>query len=147
MTSDKKHELRERLKKVMIHKINRLREAPERYPDEEEEEDYGADPAMEPEAPAPEAAPVQIPGMDDNPAATDPADDGGNPDTKIRRAKVDLFFKALDKNPTIKNYLRFTNPLEQAEAIERFAQLVGVRQGQIFNVIKTLRQISQEPQG
>lgn len=83
--------------------------------------------------------PLAIPGMDNdapvnsNAAAVDSED-------KIRQAKVKLFFDKLAGNDGLMNYLQFKSPLEQAEAIQKFAELVGVPRGQLMNVLNGIRQ-------
>lgn len=88
---------------------------------------------------APANTPLAIPGMDNdtpvnsNAAAVDSED-------KIRQAKVKLFFDKLAGNDGLMNYLQFKSPLEQAEAIQKFAELVGVPRGQLMNVLNGIRQ-------
>jgi hypothetical protein len=103
-------------------------------------------PANAPVNAAPANAPVNIPGME--PAADEPAVDdmGGDADqSKIRRAKVKLFFDKLAGNPSLMGYLNFSSPLEQAEAIIQFAEMVRVPKSQLLPLLKQIRTISQEP--
>tara|TARA_R110000822_G_scaffold128195_31_gene263983 strand:- start:3746 stop:4555 length:810 start_codon:yes stop_codon:yes gene_type:complete len=197
LTEAKRLELKKRLKAVMITKIKRLTEAPERYQGEEDEdEEYGAamgdappvpaapaptdapaEPRREPQdvaAPAPaapeqdvaapEQAPtaperdVAIPGMDDAPVdgmdepapepEMDPAPEAKpgevDGDSAIRGAKVKLFFDRLEASPTLMTYLNFATPMEQGQAIERFAQMVGVPSSELPHMMKNLRQMSQK---
>lgn len=58
----------------------------------------------------------------------------------IQRARVQLFFQDLEKRPGLMNKLNFTSPTEQAQAIVKFAQLVGVPTNKIPQIISTLRQ-------
>lgn len=79
----------------------------------------------------------------------DPVPDAEGDDSdqsKIRQAKVKLFFDKLEANPTLMNYLSFKNPLEQAEAIMQFAELVRVPRSQLLPLMKTIRNISQAPE-
>lgn len=105
-----------------------------------------AAPANAPANTPPANAPVNIPGME--PVSDEPAVDdmGGDADqSKIRRAKVKLFFDKLGGNPSLMGYLNFTSPLEQAEAIIQFAEMVRVPKSQLLPLLKQIRTISQEP--
>lgn len=59
---------------------------------------------------------------------------------KIQQAKVNLFFQKLADNAPLMSYLRFTTPIEQAAAITKFAELVGVPKGQLVNVLTGIKQ-------
>jgi hypothetical protein len=183
-----------RIKKLLISRIMRLREAGnEPLPDDEEEDAVpSTDPAAAPQkpvapapqkaaapkpkvaptAPAPEptaeptAEPAEKPvpakytpkvATTPDPGAETPSEpmdapvepdidvdkaDGNN--EKIRRAKVKLFFDKLVANPTLMSYLNFNNPLEQAEAIEKFAEMVQVPASQLIPLLTQLRTMSQD---
>jgi hypothetical protein len=63
---------------------------------------------------------------------------------KINRAKVRLFFDKLKKSPTLMSYLNFTSPVEQAQAITEFSELVGVPSSQVVSLLTQIRRISKE---
>jgi len=91
--------------------------------------------------PSGDTAPVAIPGMDnDKPVDANAA--SVDAEQKVQQAKVKLFFDKLAASPQIMGYLKFTNPLEQVEAIQRFAELVGVPKGQLSNVLAGIQQAS-----
>lgn len=88
--------------------------------------------------------PVAIPGMDNDVPANANAV-SADAEEKVRQGKVNLFFDKLAENPNLMSFLQLTNPLEQAAAIERFAELVGIPQGQLVNVLNSLRQKASAP--
>lgn len=91
-------------------------------------------------APPPANAPdVEIPGMDNPDVEPDANAAATNADDKVRQAKVKLFFDKLASNDVLMNYLQFKSPLEQAEAIQKFAEMVGVPRGQLMNVLNSIR--------
>lgn len=66
-----------------------------------------------------------------------------NPDeAKIRRAKVRIFFDKLQKNATLMGYLNFPSPIEQAQAITAFAEMVGVPKSQIVPLLTSLKKLA-----
>ena len=158
-------DLEERLRTVVKARIKRLREASHDIAPEEEEDDIPVDqPEAEPQQkvglapnrppegggdvdpsgePAP-AAPVDSP-LEDPMASKEapPAKDDGQ--AAIRQQKVRLFFDKLGNNETLMSMLSFNNPLEQAEAIQQFAELVKVPRSQLMPLLMKIKNISQEP--
>lgn len=62
--------------------------------------------------------------------------------TDLSKVKVKTFFNKLQKNEGLMQYLDFRNPVEQAEAIIKFASLVGVPTGKIPAIIASFRQLN-----
>lgn len=61
---------------------------------------------------------------------------------KLGKVKVRMFFSKLQKHDALMQYLDFRNPVEQAEAIIKFASLVGVPQSKIPAILASFRQLS-----
>lgn len=104
--------------------------SPEQFDDPEPEQD------QEPQVDAPEPEPD---------AVEDPADDVDK-QQKLTKTKVKMFFNKLAKNNQLMTYLQFNSPTEQVEAIQQFAELVGVPRNQLVNLMTQMRQISREKQ-
>jgi hypothetical protein len=167
-------ELEQRLREVVKSKIRRLREAPAMPDEEEEEDEMMSDPTVdgtdsefdvsgtpeempsddmageEPSSPPvgfskePDSQPSDIPDSeagDDSP----PIDSQSGADS-LRQAKTKLFFDKLAANPMLMDLLNFKSPLEQAEAINYFAELVGVPKSQVLPLLKQIKDKSMEPQ-
>jgi hypothetical protein len=100
-----------------------------------------ASPDVAPSEVPPEPTSPEVPAMDE-PAADAPE----SGDEKIRQAKVRLFFDKMAANPTLMNLLKFTSPLEQAEAIHQFATMVGVPKSQVLPLLKQIKDTSMEPE-
>lgn len=105
---------------------------------------------------APTNSPKNLPVSSPAPSDMDMPDDVTNPageapdavdseQSKIRQAKVKIFFDKLRSNPTIMNYLNFTSPLEQAEAIIQFAEMTNVPRTQLLPLLQQIRTLSQQP--
>lgn len=76
-------------------------------------------------------------------ASTAATQDAVNPDeVKIRRAKVKMFFDKLQKNAALMGYLNFTSPIEQAQAITSFAELVGVPKSQVVPLLTSIKKMA-----
>jgi hypothetical protein len=58
---------------------------------------------------------------------------------EFKKIAVKRFFEKLE-NSSLKNLLKFNTPGDQAEAIIRFADLVGVPKGRISSMIQGLKQ-------
>lgn len=58
---------------------------------------------------------------------------------EFKKIAVKRFFEKLE-NSSLKNLLKFNTPGDQAEAIVRFADLVGVPKGRISSMIQGLKQ-------
>lgn len=66
-------------------------------------------------------------------------------ETQLQKARVKLFFDELQKRPTLIQKLdNITGPIEQAQTIIKFAELVGVPSSKIPAIISTLRQASRK---
>jgi hypothetical protein len=65
-----------------------------------------------------------------------------NGEIELVRAKVRLFFDALAKNRRLTQLLQFNSPTERGEAILRFAELVGVSQGELPSLLSNLRTVA-----
>lgn len=98
------------------------------------------DPTMK--APGAPAAPAE-PDAPEAPAKPEAPADDASPESKIRQAKVRLFFDKLGASPALMGYLNFTSPLEQAEAIQQFAELVRVPRSQLLPLLNQIRTLSQ----
>lgn len=89
---------------------------------------------------------------DRSPGATDlqatqpkqaPIQKAGKPSKKaLDQYKVRQFFKKLESSDTLMQLMTFTTPLQQAQAIVKFAELVGVPEGRIPVVVQQLRALS-----
>lgn len=60
----------------------------------------------------------------------------------LEQYKVRLFFERLQANQALSSLLNFTSPLQQAQAIVKFAQLVGIPPGKIPAILQQLKALS-----
>jgi len=58
----------------------------------------------------------------------------------VSKSKVKRFFDHLERSQ-LRNYLNFTSPQEQYEAIRKFAEMVGVPKSKIGPLISSLRDL------
>jgi len=68
----------------------------------------------------------------------------GENQQSLERTKVKLFFDALQKSDRLMSLLQFQNPIEQAQAIIKFAEIVGVPAGSITGLIQQIRQLHRD---
>jgi len=62
-------------------------------------------------------------------------------DEKTGKYKVDRLFKKL-KQPALERYFNITKPVDQAEAIVKFAELVGVPRSRLAYIFKQMKAVS-----
>lgn len=66
------------------------------------------------------------------------ADDAG---MEFEKSRVKRFFTKLESSP-LRRLMNFKTPSEQAEAIEKFAELVGVPKAKLGPMIQQLRNLT-----
>ena len=70
-----------------------------------------------------------------------PAGADGDEGPEFDKMRVKRFFTKLESSP-LRKMMNFKTPAEQAEAIEKFAEMVGVPKAKLAGVIRQLRDLS-----
>lgn len=115
---------------------------PTQFDDPEPQAEPAPEPQAEPQA-EPEAEPAPEPQAND---AQDQSTSDPEGQRKLTKTKVRMFFDKLGKNDQLMNYLQFNSPIEQAEAIQQFSELVGVPRTQLVSLMTQMRQMAKEKQ-